>query len=145
MTHLHIINADETLQERIASEWGEMQARHMHIADGFALVAFAQDRLAGLISICWKVLPTPLPVTREAFVDIIEVHPNCRRQGIAARLVELSIERAKNSSAYQIRAWSSEDKTEAILLWKRLGFSLCPAVIYSRGQEIRGYFAARTL
>jgi GNAT superfamily N-acetyltransferase len=145
MTDIRILDADEALQERIAREWGEMQARHMHLADGFSLVALEHDRLAGLISICWKVLPPPLPVTREAFIDIIEVHADFRRQGIAARLVELSIERARDNGAYQIRAWSSEDKTEAVPLWKRLGFGLCPAVIYPPGQEIRGYFVARTM
>jgi GNAT superfamily N-acetyltransferase len=144
-TNILYTDADEILRERIAREWGEMQARHIHLGDGFALVALAGDQLAGMISIAWKTLPPPLPETAEAFIDIIEVAPGFRRSGIASRLVELSSERAKTHEAYQVRAWSSEDKTEAIPLWKYLGFGMCPATTFPRGQEVKGYFVAKVL
>jgi hypothetical protein len=60
-------------------------------------------------------------------------------------LIDLSILRAREHGAYQLRAWSSEDKIEAIPMWKQLGFGLCPATVFPRGQEVRGYFVIKVL
>lgn len=60
-------------------------------------------------------------------------------------LVNEAIDLAKKNEVYQIRAWSSEDKIEAIKMWRSLGFGLCPAVTYPRGKEIHGYFVSKVL
>jgi hypothetical protein len=60
-------------------------------------------------------------------------------------MVEIACERAVRRGAYQIRAWSSDDKIEAIPMWKALGFGLCPATEHPRGQEVKGYFVAKEL
>ena len=95
--------------------------------DGFTLLALHGDELAGMISVYWKELPAPLAGSCEAYIDILEVHKDFRRQGIAARLIGLSAERARAQGAIQLRSWSSLDKQEAIPMWKALGFGLCPA------------------
>jgi len=139
------LDADENLKNRIGAEWGEKAARHMHLTDGFSTVAFHADRIVGLVSVYWKKLPFPLVESFDWYIDILEVHKDYRRKGIATHLIEMACERAKESYMYQIRSWSSEDKIEAILMWKALGFGLCPAVTYPQGKEVKGYFVAKVL
>jgi len=149
MTHnaeqVEYVQADTALRERVAREWGELQARHMHVDDGFTIVAIAGDRLAGLLAVEWRELPHPFAGVREAFIDIIEVRPEFRRRGIATRMIGMAAWRAKSAGACQLRAWSSGDKTEAIALWHALGFGLAPAVVHPRGQEVKGFFVTKTL
>lgn len=139
------IDADEKLKNRIGAEWGEKAARHMHLTDGFSTVVFDDDMIVGLISVYPKKLPLPLVESFDWYIDILEVHKDYRRKGIATHLIEMSGERARESGVYQIRSWSSEDKIEAIPMWKALGFSLCPAVTYPQGIEVKGYFVAKVL
>jgi len=78
------------------------------------------------------------------FHDIIEVEEQARLQGIGTRLIQMSELECRKHDAYQSRAWSSEDKKEAIEMWYSLGFALCPATDYlGNGQAIRGYFVAK--
>lgn len=137
--------ADNATVEWAAREWSQVVANHMHIEDGFTLVACHADIPIALISIVYRQLPTPLPPTTEAFIDIIEVRPEFRRRGIARRLVELACEEAAKTDVHQLRGWSSANKVEAIPMWKELKFALCPATIYPRGQEVNGYYFAKLL
>lgn len=145
MVELNFVDAGEALRERIGREWGPVVAAHMHLSQGYALVALDAGDPVGLISIAWRELPPPLAGVVEAFIDIIEVRADWRRRGVGRRLVELAAERARAAGAYQLRAWSSEDKTEAIPMWRALGFGLCPATTYPRGIEVKGYFVARLI
>lgn len=137
--------ADERIKCQIEKEWGEKAAKHMHLTDGFSIVALHNDTLAGLISVYRKSLPPPLQEASDWYIDILEVHREYRRRGIATQLIEMVAKRAKAKGVYQIRSWSSEDKSEAIPMWKALGFGLCPAVTYPQGREIKGYFVAKVL
>lgn len=137
---IEYVAGDEALRDRIRHEWGETAARHMHTDDGFAIVALSGGSPVGLLSILWRELPPPLPATVEAFIDIIEVRSAFRRRGVATRLVQEAVARARERGAYQLRAWSSADKTEAIPMWRMLGFGLCPATVYPRGRVVEGYF-----
>jgi GNAT superfamily N-acetyltransferase len=139
------LDAGEEMKYRIETEWGEKPARHMHLSDGFSIVALDDDTLVGLISVYWKKLPSPLQETLDGYIDILEVHKDFRRKGIARRLIEITSERAKATGMFQIRSWSSEDKIEAIPMWRALGFGLCPATTYPHGQEVKGYFVAKVL
>ena len=145
MSALTFVDADEALRERIGRAWGPVAAAHMHLSDGFALVALDAGVPVGLRSVAWRALPLPLPDTIEGFIDIIEVRPGWRRHGVARQLVTLAAARARAAGAYQLRAWSSADKSEAIPLWRALGFGLCPATTYPRGEAVHGYFVARPL
>ena len=142
---IQFIPADEAWKARLAAHWPTVHPKHFHLADGFTLVALHQQEIVGVISVYWRELPPPLPPTKEGFIDIIEVAEPFRRRGIARRLVEFAAQRAREASAYQLRAWSSEDKTEAIPMWKALGFGLCPATVYPRGEKVEGFFVAKTL
>lgn len=142
---LTYLDADKNLKHRIGAEWGEKAARHMHLTDGFSTVAFDDNLIVGLISLYWKKLPLPLVESFDWYIDILEVHKDYRRRGIATHLIKTACERAKKSGVYQIRSWSSEDKIEAILMWKALGFGLCPAVTYPQRKEVKGYFVAKVL
>lgn len=142
---VHYIEADEGLQQRLAREWGDVAARHMHLVNGFSIVALYQGLPIGLIAVYWRALPPPLSETYEGYIDIIEVREGFRRQGIARKMIDLSLEQAKKQRVYQVRAWSSDDKTEAISMWKALGFALCPATVYPKGDAVKGYFAINRL
>ncbi len=75
--------------------------------------------MTGCRSVSSPCIGAPPPPLRDAFeghIDIIGVAAAYRRQGIATRLIEIAAERAREHGAYQLRAWSSEDKTEAIPL-----------------------------
>jgi GNAT superfamily N-acetyltransferase len=144
-TAFRYINADEELKARIAQEWGEKPARHMHISDGFSVVAFYDEMPVGLISVYWRELPPPVEGTFDGYIDILEVDKEFRRRGIATQLIKMATERARVRGAHQMHSWSSIDKTEAIPMWKALGFGLCPAVTYPKGQKVEGYFVARPL
>jgi len=142
---IQYIEAGAEMKDYINREWGELYARHMHIDDGFAIVAVHNDQPVGLISVYWRTLPAPLPDTLEGYIDIIEVREGHRRGGIATALVEVSAQRALEKGAYQLRAWSSDNKTEAIPMWKALGFGLCPATVYPKGEEVHGYYVTKIL
>lgn len=145
ISSLTYLEADETLKARVGAEWSEKAARHMHLTDGFSIVVLDGDILVGLISVYHKTLPPPLQESFDWYIDILEVHRDYRRNGIAAHLIQMICERAKQKAVYQIRSWSSEDKIEAIPMWKALGFGLCPAITYPQGKEIKGYFVAKVL
>ena len=139
------LDADENLKNRIRAGWGEKAAEHMHLIDGFSTVVFDDDMIVGLISVYCKKLPLPLVESFDWYIDILEVQKDYRRRGIATHLIEMACERARESGVYQIRSRSSEDKKEAISMWKALGFGLCPAITYPQGKEVKGYFVAKVL
>lgn len=143
--HIDYVDADEVWKKRLAEEWGEIAARHMHLADGCSILALCNGNPVGLISVYWRPLPSPLVDLHEGYIDIIEVLAEYRRRKIATRMIDLVTERAHERGVYQLRAWSSEDKVEAIPMWKALGFGLCPATTDARGKQVRGYFAIRVL
>lgn len=142
---IQYLDADASWRERFCNEFGEKAARHLHFSDGFTISAVYHDKIVGFISTHWSQLPPPFSGTTEGYIDILEVSPPFRRHGIASRLIDLSIQRLAERRAYQVRAWSSEDKTEALPMWRKLGFGLCPATEYHRGQEIHGFFVTKVL
>jgi GNAT superfamily N-acetyltransferase len=145
MTEIRYVECDADLKRRVGEAMGEVAERHIRLADGFALVALEGETPVGLIAVYRRRLPPPLPETHEGFINIIEVSEARRRQGIGRRLVEMSMERCRALGLHQVRAWSSEDKTEAIPMWKALGFALCPATERPGGLEVKGYFVAYPL
>ena len=138
---IEYVDADGAMKVKLVDLWGEVIERHMHIEDGFSIVPLHAGKPVGLISVYWRELPSPLSKTKEGYIDIIEVIEGYRRRGIARELVRRSAERARREGAYQLRAWSSEDKVEAIPMWKSLGFGLTPIT----DQEIKGYFVTYPL
>ncbi len=142
---IEYLEIDESWKPRITEEWNEKVERHFHFSDGFTIVALHESLSIGVISVDWRELPAPLPSTIEGYINILEVRPAYRKRGIARQLINLSIQKAREHKAYQVRSWSSEDKIEAIPMWKQLGFGLCPATTFPRGQEVHGFFVAKIL
>ena len=83
MSDLDFVEADETWRERLGREWGPVVAAHMHLSDGFTLLARHDDEPVGLIAIVWRELPPPLPPTVEAFIGSA-CWNCCPRQGCLA-------------------------------------------------------------
>ncbi len=50
-TYTTYIDADEAWKRRITQEWGETAVRHMHLADGFSILALHDGKVVGLISV----------------------------------------------------------------------------------------------
>jgi ribosomal protein S18 acetylase RimI-like enzyme len=138
------IDCDDKLRAGIGECCGRTAFDHVVLSEGFTIVAMAPDAV-GFIAVRYLPLPPPLAQVKEAMIWTIEVDPKYRRRGIATSLVDLAADRAGRAGCHQIRAWSSEDKTEAIALWRALGFGLCPSTTHSGGKEVRGYFVARPL
>ena len=145
VNEIRFVECDAELQRCVGEVMGPVAERHIRLDDGFAFVALDSETPIGLIAVYRRRLPDPLPGTYEGFINIIEVAEAYRRQCIGKRLVEMSVERCRAQGLYQIRAWSSEGKTEAIRMWKSLGFALCPAVEHPRGLVVKGYFVVRRL
>lgn len=140
------LDAGASWRERVAAHWGAVAAAHMHVGDdGFSLLAVCGEQVVGLLSAKWRRFPIPGRRVLEAYIDIIEVRRDHQRRGIARELVSRAADRSREQGAYQLRAWSSQDKRAAILMWKALGFGLYPAVTYPGGEAVRGYFVTRAL
>lgn len=145
-------DADPAIRERIVAKLN-VPGRHrlgpstIHLDNGFTIVAMSGEEPIAVISVYWKMLPEPMPQTREAFIDLIDVDPEFRRQGIARMLIELAVGRAADAGAYQLRAWTSSERPAALALWRAVGFCLCPAVVLvgPDNRHIQGYFVARRL
>lgn len=143
-----LVQIDQDLAEQIRKEYRQEAYDHLHFDDGISYAAVIDGKVVGFIAICWKMLPySSIIGESEAYIDIIEVHDDYRRQGIAKALIEQISQAALNHGCIQLRSWSSEDKNEAILMWKGLGFGLHPQEIISEktGELVKGYFVTRSL
>ena len=141
---------DGDILDTICSHYGneELIRNHIILKDGnFSLAAMCGDIPAGFISTGIENFTPPLCGDKGAYISIIEVDENYRRQGIGSRLVGLTEEWAAKSGFSQIRAWSSQNKTEAIPMWRRLGYCMCPAKIWIEWckEAVDGYYVAKKL
>lgn len=137
---------NETIAEAIRSQYGEMQARHLHLEEhSLTLAALEAEAVVGFISICPKNLEAPLETYADAFIDILEVHPKYRRRGIGRLLTRAGEEWAAEHGFTQIRAWCRTDMTEAIKMWHALEYGMCPAFPLSAecGQLYSGYHVVK--
>ena len=143
--NIRYVECDKELKERITSTWSKIPPKHWHLENGFTLVALDNDLIVGFVSVYWRNLPLPLASSKEGFIDILEVIPEYRRRGIATNLLRQAEYRSQKEGCCQIRSWSSDDKTEAIPMWKSLKYGLCPATVYPNGKTVSGYFVAKPL
>lgn len=145
LSGVSIVLVDDSNRNRIATQCPSWAA-HLRSDQGFSLIAVCSQRPVGIVTVKWQKLPEPLPPSTEGYIDIIEVHRPWRRRGIARSLVEVATSRARANGAVQLRAWSTNDKVEAIPTWLRLGFTLCP-VTHSmwKQTQVTGFFVAKRL
>jgi GNAT superfamily N-acetyltransferase len=145
MKEIQFVECDADLRRRVGEAMGDVAERHVCLDNGFTFVAMDGATPVGLIAIERRRLPAPVPETHGGFVNIIEVAAPYRRQGIARRLVGMSIARCREGGLYQVYGWSSVDKLEAIRMWRVLGFTLCPAIEVHGDQQIKGILFAHRL
>ena len=141
---------DKDLLEKMIAHFGEedLIRSHIHFEDGsFSLAALCDDVPVGFISIYTEQFTPPLCEHKDVMIAIIEVDENYRRQGIGRGLVTLSEEWALKNGFTQIRAWSSQDKIEAIPMWHKLGYCICPAKIWVEWckEVVDGYYVVKPL
>lgn len=135
-------------KEQIEIDFGKKEAEHMVInSEAFSLVATVNNQIIGFVSTFIQRLPEPLKDETEAFINIIEVIPEYRKQGIATRFINKTEVHFRNKKIKQIRGWSSIDKTEALNLWVKLRYTLSPAKIYIKEKdiEIEGFYFNKKL
>lgn len=142
---MNFIDADEDLAEQLIAEWGDWARKEIQLQNGFTIVAKIENRNAGFLSVRWEHLPQPVEQTLVGSLCDIEVKPEYRQNGIATKLVAIAEERGLSRGAYQLQGWSRQDRTEAVLLWRALGFTLWPVTHSMWGPELFGFFFAKRL
>ncbi|QMS84815.1 GNAT family N-acetyltransferase [Candidatus Xianfuyuplasma coldseepsis] len=138
----------EDLRNQIKENYGDVAYDYMEIGDNiYSLIAIEDNTIIGFISTYTQPLKEPLEDTMEAYINIIEVHKDYRRQGIASTLINETEHYFKRQGIPQIRAWSSMDKVEAIQLWQALNYNLSPTTIHidSKNVNVEGYYVVKSL
>ncbi|MCL2301139.1 MAG: GNAT family N-acetyltransferase [Firmicutes bacterium] len=125
----------------LAAAFGEwiLHTDVMHFdQDSHTVGAFEGDTPVGFIS----VYPKKRFGGMEAYIDVIEVAESRRRQGVARTMLAMSADWARARGCRRLRAWSTADKTEAIAMWRALGYRLRP--VYAR-KRLTGYYVTKRL
>ena len=145
ITYRPLTPADRPALALAFGDW-ILRLRELHFEPGcYTIGAFDGEAPVGFISVYPRTLPAPLSID-DAYIDVIEVAASHRRQGVARTMLAMSEDWARAQGYSQIRAWSTEDKREAIPMWHALGYGLCP--VYSgrpRRKSPNGYYVAKPL
>jgi len=112
--------------------------------DALALVAMDSDTPVGFICVTSRFLAYPLEHLKDAYIEILDVDENYRRQGIGQHLVACAEEWAKKAGLKQIRTHSNNKAVEAIKMWHKLNYGLCQHVYYAE-EGCAGYWVAKVL
>lgn len=146
---------DALIEEAIVAQYGSWVRDYNCLIRGegcFLVAAMDNDIVAGFAAIHPQQWIAPLDYCSDGFIEVIEVAKEYRRQGIGRRLVKLLEEFAQSYGYYQIRAWSSDDKVEALHMWHKLKYCMCPAAMLGESlckgydnQQIVGYYYAKIL
>ena len=154
-SNITIQKISSEIENQITEIWGGWVKEYgcLHYGDGCcSLAALWNGKPVGFISAYPLQYPAPLQAYQDAYIDNIEVLPDFRRQGIAARLLAMTEQWAKDYGYRQLRSWSSDDKTEALAMWYALGYGICPAIM--RGVSVKkgfedkpicGFYVVKTL
>ena len=143
------------IEDQIVDTWGDWVIKYgcLHYGEGcYSLAALYGGEPVGFISAYPLRFPEPLQEYCDAYIDDIEVREDFRKQGIASKLLLMTEQWAKSHGYRQIRAWSSDDKTEALGMWYAFGYGVCPAVMRGEcvvkefvGKPIYGFYVVKTL
>ena len=136
------------LLESITLKYGEWAKKHIHVGDeSFSLATVCDGIPIGFISTYTRNLSAPISEEKDAYIDVIGLDETFRRMGIASEMVTRTEAWARKAGLLQIRAWSSQDKVEAIPMWRSLGYGLCPAKIWLEwcNEAVDGYCVVKQL
>ncbi|HET6454570.1 MAG TPA: GNAT family N-acetyltransferase [Armatimonadota bacterium] len=138
--------ATPELKATIQHHWASNAGDHIALGDDCcSIVAIADGRLIGLISAKKRPLADPVAAMSEAWISIVEVHEDFRRQGIGEALVSLVIDWANENGIEQVGAWSESIRTEALLLWWKMGFTFARFEYKSGDRKCHGFTVAKRL
>ena len=138
-------NIDERIYEKIVGTYGDWIKKYIKLdANAFALSAMDGDFPAGFICVTPRTLTYPLEHIQDAFIEVLEVDEQYQRQGIGRYLVERGEEWAVKNGFQQIRTHSNDKAANAIKLWNKLNYGLCPHVFYAE-EGCKGYWVAKPL
>lgn len=140
---------DHALEEKIAQKFGAYvsEGNYIHRGDGcLSLAAVCNGEPVGFISTFKLRLPPPLNAYEGAYIDVLEVDAAFRRQGISSEMIHRTEQWAKAYGYRQIRAWSSEDKVEAIPMWYALDYCVCPTLLaHPTHRTVPGVYVSKML
>jgi GNAT superfamily N-acetyltransferase len=149
------VEIDNELEAKIIAKFGQWVKDFgcIHYGDGcYSLAAVCKSEPIGFISLYPENYPAPLQSYRDAFIDDIEVIAEYRRQGIASKLLMMAEEWSRRSGYSPIRSWSSDDTSEAIPMWYKHKYGVCPAIMRGEslipdfaGKPIYGFYVAKVL
>ena len=136
---------DDRILARIVENYGEWVKKYVFVRDdAFALAAMDGEMPVGFICVTPRALTYPLEHFKDAYIQDLEVHEDYRRQGIGRHLVVCAEEWAKKEGFKQIRTHSDDESAEAIQMWRKLNYGLCPHVHYAE-EGCAGYWVAKVL
>ena len=146
---------DTDIERMIAEQYGSWVNDYDCLVRGegcFLIAAMDGECVAGFAALRPAQWIKPLEMYRDAFIEVIEVKKAYRRQGIGSQLVKWLEGFAKEYGYYQIHAWSSDDKVEALHMWYKLNYCMCPAAMLGvssvpgfENKQIKGYYYAKLL
>ncbi len=126
----------------------------------YVLCAVIDEHVAGHISLKMQLIPlaaangadvVPLATPdgrrlRELFVQTFGVEAAYRRQGFGRALQLAALDLAKTFGCYQLRSWSTPDKTANYALKISLGFAALPATQQTPGGDtVSGVYFVKTI
>jgi len=136
---------DESIRDKIIETYGDWTNQCIYIRnDTFPLAAMDGDIPAGFVCVTPRALEYPLEHLKDAFIEVLSVHEDYRRQGIGQHLIECSEDWARKAGFKQIRTHSNDKAVEAIHMWHKLNYGLCPHSFYAE-EGCAGYWVAKIL
>lgn len=155
MLDIKYVEMNEEIEEKVIAHFGSWVRDYQCLQRGdgcFNIAALYKDQVVGCAAVHPQQLIPPLDRYRDAFIELIEVDESFRRQGIGRHMIEILEEKSREYGYKQIRAWSSEDKIEALNMWYALDYCMCPAAMLGESvvpeyenQQIVGYYYAKML
>lgn len=108
---------DTFIEEAIGEQYGDWVREYGCLVRGegcYLIAAVDIETVVGFAALRPSRWIAPLEQYFDGFIEVIEVAEAYRRQGIGSTLVKFLEDYARTYSYYQIRAWSSDDKVEAM-------------------------------
>ena len=145
---------DNQIESAIAAQYGSWVHDYNCLVRGegcYLVAALDGDTVAGFAALHPAQWIAPLEQYFDAFIEVIEVAESYQRRGIGSTLVKMMEEYAKAYGYYQIRSWSSVDKVEALHMWRKLKYAMCPAAMLGEPvketdlKQIPGFYYAKLL
>ncbi|MBQ2669037.1 MAG: GNAT family N-acetyltransferase [Clostridia bacterium] len=145
---------DQAIEEKIVKQYGSWVHDWNCLVKGegcYLVAATDGDIIAGFAALHPAQWIAPLEQYSDAFIEVIEVSEDYRRKGIGSTLVKMMEDFAKTYGYYQIRSWSSVDKVEALHMWRKLKYAMCPAAMLGEPvketdlTQIPGFYYAKLL